>query len=144
MLDVPTGHDSGPVNVTIDARHTMSPGVYCYVLWVHDSLGRHVPQPMTKIVTITVKEAQAAFTAPEKSYGSVSVNDASDPGESEIVDWKWDFGDPGSPGDVSSGRTSGHTYEAPETYTITLTITDHLGRTSSATRQVLIEQYPGG
>ena len=37
--------------------------------------------------------------------------------------WLWDFGD----GDTSSSSATSHTYDAPGTYTATLTVTDDLG-----------------
>ena len=46
----------------------------------------------------------------------------------------WDFGD-------GSGKTSSHpshTYQAPGQYSVTLTVTDSLGRTDMRTKQVTV------
>jgi len=45
---------------------------------------------------------------------------ASTDSDGEIVSWDWDFGD----GASASGELVNHTYNAPGTYTVTLTVTD--------------------
>lgn len=52
--------------------------------------------------------------------------------------YKWDFGDPGSSYNVLPGWNAGHIYDRAGNYTITLTITNDLGKTSTATTQVSI------
>lgn len=62
-----------------------------------------------------------------------------------IVKYLWDFG-AGTESDFGGryfeGINAGHCFETPGDYTITLTITDFLGRTSSSTRTIKV--YPGG
>lgn len=62
-----------------------------------------------------------------------------------IAEFMWDFG-PGTETDYGGryfeGINAAHVFETPGTYNVTLTITDYLGRTSSATRTVVI--YQGG
>ncbi|HEY7025568.1 MAG TPA: PKD domain-containing protein [Candidatus Limnocylindrales bacterium] len=51
------------------------------------------------------------------------------------LSYLWDFGD-------GSGKTSphpSHTYSAPGQYTVTLTVTDSLGRTDTRTKQVTVD-----
>lgn len=50
--------------------------------------------------------------------------------------YQWDFGDPGSQFDQLVGFNAGHAYESPGSYTITLTITNSLGKVSTATQIV--------
>ena len=52
-----------------------------------------------------------------------------------IAKWVWEFGD----GSSSTGQTSSHAYSAPNTYDVTLWITDNGGTTVSITRQVVIQ-----
>ncbi|MCP4681711.1 MAG: PKD domain-containing protein [Desulfobacterales bacterium] len=46
-----------------------------------------------------------------------------------ITDYKWDFGD----GTTGSGQTVSHIFTSPDTFLVTLTVTDNDGDTSSAT-----------
>ena len=66
---------------------------------------------------------------------SVSVDGAasSDP-DGSIVSFVWELGD----GTSGVGERVGHTYSADGTYTITLTVTDNLGMTGVATRNVTV------
>ena len=52
-----------------------------------------------------------------------------------IVGYEWDFGE-GSP---ASGPSPGHTYSAPGTYTVRLTVTDDDGATGTATQVVAVD-----
>ena len=55
-----------------------------------------------------------------------------------IVSWLWDFGD----GDVSTEQNPGHHYLDDGLYTVTLTVTDDRGRTSTAQKAVLVLNVP--
>ncbi len=57
--------------------------------------------------------------------------DRSTDADDQLVSWSWDFGD----GETSSERNPLHTYAAPGDYTVSLTVTDASGLTS--TRQAL-------
>lgn len=60
-----------------------------------------------------------------------------------IKTWQWDFG-AGTEGDEGGryfeGINAAHAFETPGSYTVTLTVTDYLGRTASDTRAVTIMQ----
>jgi PKD repeat protein len=60
--------------------------------------------------------------------GSGSTDDGS------IDDYAWAFGDDGT----GSGVTTGHTYSADGSYTVTLTVTDDGGKTSSTSQTVSV------
>ena len=63
--------------------------------------------------------------------------DSYDP-DGTIVQYDWTFGDRAG----SSGVRAIHTYAAPGTYTITMTVTDNDGLTTSAQRTVIISDMP--
>jgi hypothetical protein len=50
--------------------------------------------------------------------------------------YAWDFGDPNGAHNQMVGWNAAHIYDTPGTYTVTMTVTDSLGRTSVGTRQV--------
>ena len=52
----------------------------------------------------------------------------------QIVQYSWTFGD----GASASGALATHTYSAPSTYTIVLTVTDDLGNSDTATTSLLV------
>jgi PKD repeat protein len=68
-----------------------------------------------------------ALTASFNAAGS------SDP-DGSVTGYAWTFGD----GGAGSGVTPSHTYAAPGTYTVGLTVTDNDGATGSTTRQVTV------
>ena len=55
-----------------------------------------------------------------------------DPNEGDSFTRLWDFGD----GDTSSSSATSHTYDAPGSYTVTLTLTDGWGAVASTTVNV--------
>lgn len=54
------------------------------------------------------------------------------------ANYSWNFGDTGSAFNSLTGWNAGHIYDNPGTYTITLTVTNDLGLSSTATSQVTI------
>ncbi|MBX6388686.1 MAG: PKD domain-containing protein [Frankia sp.] len=62
---------------------------------------------------------------------SVDASGSADP-DGTIATYEWDFGD----GATGNGATATHTFPAAGDYRITLTVTDNLGATASATRTV--------
>jgi PKD repeat protein len=86
-----------------------------------------------------------ATAPPTASFGFVQIagsltvaftdgsTDASSP--ATIDRWSWNFGD-GSPS--SDAEDPSHTYRAPGTYTVSLTVTDSNQKTSTATQSVVV------
>ncbi len=83
---------------------------------------------------------QAAISGPAQgNVGDELSFDGSDsqPGDSPIVDYEWDYGDGGS--SSSSGPTVAHRFAAAGDYTISLTVTDQNGLTDTITATVQIQ-----
>ena len=60
---------------------------------------------------------------------------ASNDPDGAITSYVWDFGDATSPG---AGAAANHIYAASGTYTVTLTVTDNRGASSTTTREVTV------
>lgn len=96
--------------------------------------GSAVPPPNTPPVasfTTTPSTGTAPLTV--QFDGSAS----SDPGGS-VATYNWNFGD----GLAGTGAMIGHVYQQVGTFTITLTVTDNLGATSTTTRDVTVATAP--
>jgi hypothetical protein len=59
----------------------------------------------------------------------------SDDPDGTLTSYHWDFGDD----DTGSGLTTSHTYEAPGTYTVVLTVTDNGGATGADSQDVGVQ-----
>ena len=61
---------------------------------------------------------------------------ASADADGQVVGYSWDFGDSTSPG---TGVTASHVYAASGTYTVSLTVTDNRGATTTTSQQVQVQ-----
>ncbi|MGY1699137.1 PKD domain-containing protein [Geodermatophilus sp. SYSU D00766] len=95
----------------------------------HTALGRGQNQAPTASFTTQV----ADLTARVDAAGST------DP-EGVLRSYAWDFGN----GATATGVTASHTYAAPGTYTVRLTVTDGGGLTATTTRTVTVTAAPTG
>jgi gliding motility-associated-like protein len=100
---------------------------------------------LIRSLTTIYPEPQAAFTSPaEVCIGAaVSFTDQSSAANSTINQWQWDFGDV----TTSTSQSPTHTYAAPGTYTVTLSVTSAIGcksvtATHIATHTVVINKLP--
>lgn len=105
---------------------------------------KNVTQGNSAIVNITGNILSQAptpsFTADFLHTGETSTFDASasvDP-DGTIVSYAWDFGD----GNNASGQVVNHSYVNSGLYTVTLTVTDNNGRSSSLSQQYDIRFIP--
>jgi PKD repeat protein len=64
------------------------------------------------------------------------IFDATDCSDSDgtVISYRWDFGD----GATSTDLVANHTYTSPKSYTVSLTITDDLGTTDTATATIAV------
>jgi PKD repeat protein len=120
-----------------------SPGVYSVSLTVIDDLGVSTK----KTVQLTVDAAPtAAFTASANpaTAGLPVGFDASGSTDSvgTITGYAWNFGDPGSAENTSTGRNPTHVYATPGSYTVSLTVTNDAGQSSIRNAAVTVNSVP--
>ncbi len=123
-------------------RAYASRGTYTVTLTVTNNYG----QTNTSTHTLIVDDPPTAAFTPSATVAApgATVNfnaSASTPGASggTINDYSWNFGD-GTPVDDTSGTAAAsHAYATPGTYTVTLTTTDDLGATDTATQQITVD-----
>ncbi|GAB4277735.1 MAG: hypothetical protein Kow0068_00960 [Marinilabiliales bacterium] len=104
-----------------------SPGTYTVTLIVTDDGGLSDTLIMQDFI-IVYANPHANFTyQPTGGCAPVTIDfyDNSTPGDGNITDWFWIFGD----GNVGAGDTVSHTYVSTGTYNVTLEITDINGCT---------------
>ena len=138
------GHYSVDTGSTPSLQHQFwHRGVRTVTLTVTNNFG----QTSTATHTVTIDDPPtAAFTSSPATVAApgatVSFNaSASAPGASggTIADYSWNFGD-GTPVDDTSGTAAAtHAYASPGIYTVTLTATDDLGVTDTATEQLTVD-----
>ena len=77
----------------------------------------------------------ASFTADACTDGACTfdASASSDP-DGSVADYAWDFGDQSS----AAGAQAQHSYTTAGTYTVTLTVTDDRGATTSTTKDVVV------
>jgi PKD repeat protein len=133
------GSQAVDTHTTASTAHTFTtPGSHTVTLTITDELGT----VSTISHQVTADRPSAAFTVYSSTGPAPGVpltfdaSAASDPA-SPIIDYTWDFGN-GIPVDAQSSATTPHSFDAAGTYTVELTVTDQLGFTSSASRQVVI------
>jgi PKD repeat protein len=112
------------------------PGTYAVTLRVTDSTGA-ASTVATKEVTVSHADPVASFTASAQAL-TVGVDaSASTASDGATLSYAWAWGDGTAAG---SGPTASHTYAAPGTYTVALTVTDTLGATHRVTRDVVVTE----
>jgi hypothetical protein len=136
------------LHYAVDSSLGSTPGRYCYRLFNVSVTGRPTPSPSFGFDFQPGPIAVAAIaTSPVVAGAPVTFTDRSTDAGGEIVQWHWDFGDPASgtadvvdTADPTLGRAPAHTYTAGGSYTVTLTVTDSLGRSAAATIGVTVQQ----
>jgi len=132
-----TGSGASAEGQTVN--HTYSIGTYPVTLTVTDTVGQTATDATT--VSIVAGAPPVADAGGPYVLGEADANcnqwtahfdgtGSSD--DNAIYTYAWDFGD----GSTGSGTTPAHTYAAPGTYTVTLTVTDHALQTDTVTTTV--------
>jgi serine protease len=122
----------GESDTSANPVHTYaSSGKYNVALTVTDDIG--LSGSVTKEVTVN-QLPQAAFTA-NSADRTVTFSDSSSDNDGSIVSWSWNFGD----GQSSTSQNPQHTYAGNSTsFTVSLTVTDDLGGTNTASQEVTV------
>jgi LPXTG-motif cell wall-anchored protein len=84
------------------------------------------PANQAPLAAVTATNTGATFT-----FSAAGSTDS----DGRITGYRWDFGDGSAP---AEGADVTHPYAAAGTYTVTLTVTDDDGATTTATRQVVV------
>jgi PKD repeat protein len=122
------------------ATHTYStPATYTVMLTVIDTTG--MTDSITQVVTVTTTPVAAftpnAATVLAGSNVGFDGTGSSDPGGT-ISSYAWNFGD----GSSATGSQPTHKYMNTGTFNVTLTVTDHFGKTSSVTHPITVIAPP--
>jgi PKD repeat protein len=87
--------------------------------------------PPTAVLAVTPQQGYAPLQVSASGNGSTDS-------DGSIVSWSLSFGD----GYVVNSSTAAHTYTVPGTYTVTLTVVDNAGLSSTATQMVSVTAAP--
>ena len=130
------GDGSTASGATVQHAYT-SAGTYAVLLTVTDDAGRVATA--TSSVSVATGNPTADFTFSPGSpttAQTVQFNGGSSVAANgrQIVTYAWDFGD----GATANGVTASHRFLVVGTYTVRLSVTDDLGRSSFTTRSVTV------
>jgi PKD repeat protein len=119
----------------------VAPGSYEVTMIARDALTFATAPPVVHTVVVN-DPATASFSIspnPASAGAVVGFNGAAsnDP-DGSIPSYVWSFGDGGTGGGVAPS----HTYAAPGTYTVTLTVTDSAGQTGTTSQTVTVGAVP--
>ena len=112
-----------------------SPGTYSVALTVSGN-GNSDTETKTALIVVH-KVPNVAFSISDTSGCdplTVSFTDQTVPGDTNLNDWQWDFGD----GTVSAQQNPTHTYSSPGDYKVSLFVTDANGCSDALVKNGLV------
>lgn len=121
-------------NTPLTQHDWTTPGTFVIRLTVVDEAGQE--GTVTQTITVGSGNPTATFTIAKAGALQIIADGTSStaaPGAT-ITSWAWLWGD----GGFSSGTVASHSYAVPGTYTVTLTVTDSVGRTGRATQNITV------
>ena len=122
----------GSTATGVTPSHTFATaGTYTVTLTVTDNGGvsSYVSHPLTVAID---QPPTAAFTSSCTNLGCSFDGSTSSDADGTVASYAWAFGD----GATGTGSTPSHTYAAAGNYTVTLTVTDNLGKTGQVSHGV--------
>lgn len=136
--------DDGGSSPDPDPSHLFpSPGTYTVSLTAQSPSGCN--NTKTKSVTIRFRPTvEFSVAPPPKSCNNTLTpftNLTTDPIDSDIVAWQWNFDDPASP-TPSGAKDPSHTFANAGTYNVTLSATTDFGCFGSLQKAIIIAQSP--
>lgn len=127
--------DTLPTSTDANPSHTFpGSGAYSVTLTVTDDDG--ATGSVTKIVAVN-RPPSAQWTANSANvltFETVYMNATGSDPDGTIVSWFWNFGDASN----STIRNTTHAYVNPGVYVVTLTVTDDLGASASASASITV------
>jgi len=129
---------------TPSATHAYSQrGQYTVTLTITNSYGQSASTTRSATADNPPTAAFTPSTTLATAGGAISFNGGASTAMSggSISDYYWNFGD-GTALDTGGANATSHSYGSAGTYTVTLTTTDDLGLTSTASRLVTIDAAP--
>lgn len=125
----------GKTSTAAKPSHTYdAAGTYAVTLTVTDSAGATSTPVSTNIVVEHARPVAKLTTAAAGLTVTVDGGDST-ASDGATLTYSWTWGDGSS---ASTGRTASHSYAASGQYDVTLTVTDSLGATASATKSVTV------
>lgn len=135
----------GTTSTLQNPTHVYSgPGLYNVTLTVTGSNG--CTDDVTKSIIIHPNPVPD-FSFTNYCFNTITqftdLSTITDPLGTVLLNWAWDFGDPGSgAANTSTDRNPIHNYSGPGFYTVTLTVTSSVGCSTTITRSIYIDPIP--
>lgn len=133
------GDGTTGTGVTATKRYARA-GTYTVVLRATNPVGQSASTARSITVSSTSPQVVASFTfSPTSPAVNQEVFFNASASRPENGNYSWNFGD----GETGSGVTPSHRFDAPGTYTVTLTVTNDVGQSATATRTVTVSATSG-
>lgn len=132
------GDGSPSVVGAIVTHNYAAAGSYTVVATATDDEGASASLSRTVVVADPPNQAPVAAFTHEATALDVDFTSTSSDADGNIVAWVWEFGD----GASASGATTSHSFATAGEYAVSLTVTDDVGASSTATQMVAVAEAP--